>query len=60
MKATKTQKQFTVTLELNEDEARFVKDLVQNYMGDNPANEPPEHNNMRCVIFHAIADCLDR
>ena len=42
----------TITLTLNEKEARFLKELVQNYMGD--GEEPESERCMRRDIFNAI------
>jgi hypothetical protein len=44
----------TRTLILDGEESLYLKNLVQNYLGE--GNEPPEYSAMRLKLFN----CLDR
>ncbi len=46
-------------LHLDEDEMNYLKNLTQNCLGSNPANEPGRDKEIRSSIFHALKVGLD-
>ena len=56
MAKTIIETELKVTLVLTEDEAAFIKQLVQNAHPDWKEDEPPASADMRLTIFHALKD----
>jgi hypothetical protein len=52
-------KDITVELILNEEESRWLKNHLQNYMGPPDTREGEESIRMRCTIFSTLKDALD-
>ena len=56
---TRTEKQIKVVLELDEEEALWLKAIVQNPVhGERPEREPVENSTMRKRFWDAITDAL--
>lgn len=53
MAQAKIEKKVTITLELTEQEARYIKGLVQNPIGE-PDSEDPTHKIMRKNIWDSL------
>lgn len=58
-KATKYQI-VTISLELTENEANYLADLTQNYIGGTPDQESTMHRTSRANIFEALYDALGK
>lgn len=46
-------------VQLNKREASFLRDITQNYMGENPQDEPLAQQNIRYEIFTKFKEILD-
>lgn len=42
------------TLILSEEEARYLKDLLSNYLGEENSTEPNKHKNIREDLWYAL------
>lgn len=52
-------KSVKVTLILNENEAKYLRGMLQNYLGgDNPSDEPVNEHEMRSTIWDCLNDAL--
>lgn len=59
MAKTTVNKTVSVTLDLTPEEARFLRDLLQNPLGcDNPEDEPMDETEMRSNIFTVLKDTI--
>lgn len=52
---SKVQRKLTITLELDEDSARWLKGLVQNSLVENPSEKEEE---IRASIWEALEEVL--
>ena len=59
IKAKKINKEFIVSLEMNDREARILQELIQNTMYDSLKEEPQDITTLRHDLFYAIKDVLD-
>lgn len=48
-----------ITLNLTENEAKWLKDLTQNYLGHSKKNEHPENKKIRESIFTCLKQGLE-
>lgn len=55
MASTTTKK--IITLDISEEETRYLRDLLQNYFGD-PNDEPSSEKQIRCDLFHEMKKAL--
>jgi len=58
MADARVKKSITVQLTLNRKEIEYIRDLMQNYLSDDPDSENPEHTEIRENIFKLLDDIL--
>lgn len=56
---TKIETKWKVLLELNAEEALYLKRLVQNYIGDSLANEPSSDQRIRIGFWDNLPSMLE-
>ena len=52
-------KETRITFTLNDDEAKWLKDCIQNTRYDNLEDEPKEETKMRLALFNALKEVED-
>ena len=57
MARAETKRTIEITLVLNEQEAIYLKGLLQNSIGN--ADEPKREYELRAGLFHSLKDALD-
>jgi hypothetical protein len=58
MAESRARKTLVVELDLTEEEAKWLRGLLQNYLGE--GEEPKEHYDYRNALWHALASSLKR
>jgi len=58
MATSSIKKEVTITLTLNEYEARYLLALTQNFMGDDSNDEAQEDYELRHEVFHALKQVI--